>query len=142
LLTGCSGWYSCYCLGQTNSENCSKEVSSQDAAMIKMSFAEPFWKKFNAVVGSIGQLIQGGLLDQDVIDHYNSQQIFPDCVIKTLMEAITIYNEDKKQKMKWRIMKITKTLYFFNLLFYLFCNVFKYFYVATNDKHWWVNHIV
>ena len=42
--------------------------------MIKMSFAEPFWKEFNAVVGSIGQLIQGGLLDQDVIDHYNSQQ--------------------------------------------------------------------
>ena len=42
--------------------------------MIKMSFAEPFWKEFNAVVGSIGQLIQGGLLDQEVIDHYNSQK--------------------------------------------------------------------
>jgi len=33
---------------------------------------EPFWKEFNAVVGSIGQLIQGGLLDQYVIDDYNS----------------------------------------------------------------------
>jgi len=66
--------------------------------MIKMCFAEPFWKEFNAVVGSIGQLIQGGLLDQYVIDEYNSQKIFPDCVIKT--QAITIYNEDKKQKMK------------------------------------------
>jgi len=55
-----------------------KEVSSQDdiAAMIKMSFAEPFWKEFNAVVGSIGQLIQGGLLDQEVIDHYNSPKKF------------------------------------------------------------------
>jgi len=78
-----------------------KEVSNQDdiAAMIKMSFAEPFWKEFNAVVGSIGQLIQGGLLDQDVIDHYNSQKNL-DCVIKTLTEAIIIYNQDKKQKMK------------------------------------------
>ena len=53
-----------------------KEVSSQDdiAAMIKMCFTEPFWKEFNAVVGSIGQLIQGGLLDQNVIDDYNSQK--------------------------------------------------------------------
>jgi len=53
-----------------------EEVSSQDdiAAMIKMCFAEPFWKEFNAVVGSIGQLIQGGLLDQYVIDDYNSQK--------------------------------------------------------------------
>ena len=64
--------------------------------MIKMCFAEPFWKEFTAVVGSIGQLIQGGLLDQNVIDDYYSQKKFPDCVIKTLTQAITIYNEDKK----------------------------------------------
>jgi len=53
-----------------------EEVNNQDdiAAMIKMSFAEPFWKEFNAAVGSIGQLIQGGLLDQNVIDDYNSQK--------------------------------------------------------------------
>ncbi len=75
-----------------------EEVNSQDdiSAMIKMSYQEPFWKEYNSVVGSIGQLIQGGLLDEDVIDHYHSQNIFPECVMKTLKQAITIYNEDKK----------------------------------------------
>jgi len=77
-----------------------EEVNNQDdiAAMIKMSFAEPFWKEFNTVVGSIEQLIQGGLFDQNVIDDYNSHTKIPDCVIKTLTQVITIYNDDKKNK--------------------------------------------
>ncbi len=79
-----------------------EEINNQDeiAAMIKMSFQEPFWKCFNAVVGSIGQLIQGGLLDEDVIDHYHSQKIFPECALKILKLAITIYNEDKRTKIE------------------------------------------
>jgi len=35
-----------------------------------------------------------------VIDHYHSQKIFPECALKILKLAITIYNEDKRTKIE------------------------------------------
>ncbi len=61
-------------------------------------FSHCFWKYVNPICGSIGQLIQDGLLTNDILEPFTRKQFFPEHVLKLVNTAIAVYKEDKKTK--------------------------------------------
>jgi len=66
--------------------------------MIQMCFHTVFWKYVNPICGGISQLIQDGLLTNEVLEPFSRKKYYPDNILKILYKAIAVYKEDKKTK--------------------------------------------
>jgi len=52
----------------------------------------------NTICGSISQLIQDGLLTNEVMDPFSRKKVFPENVMEIIYRVIEVYKEDKKTK--------------------------------------------
>ena len=66
--------------------------------MMEMCFHTVFWKYVNPICGSIGQLIQDGLLTNEFLEPFSRKTFIPENVLNIIYRAIDVYKEDKKTK--------------------------------------------
>jgi len=66
--------------------------------MIQMCFPTVFWKYVNPICGGIGQLIQDGLLTNEVLEPFSRKKYYLENILNILYKAIAVYKEDKKAK--------------------------------------------
>jgi len=87
-------------LVKENFQNCSGRGKNQDitAHMMEICFQTVFLKYAHPICGSIGQLIQDGLLTNEFLEPSTRKQFFPENVLKIVYRAIAVYKEDKKTK--------------------------------------------